>query len=164
MIRHLKPTRLLFVCYGNIIRSPLAESLFRQLAADAGLTDKYLADSAGTSGLFDGVSPDPRICRVATAHGLRLDHRSRGLTPEDYRDFDVILAMDARNLADLRAMAPSPSSRDRVRLLREYDPFGGADASVPDPIRSAPEAFEETYAVIERSVRGLLEALERSQR
>jgi protein-tyrosine phosphatase len=164
MTRHPKPTRLLFVCYGNIIRSPLAESLFRQLAAGAGLADKYLANSAGTSGLFDGVSPDPRICRVAAAHGLELDHRSRGVTPEDYGDFDVILAMDTRNLADLRAVAPSPSSRDRVRLLREFDPLGGPDASVPDPIRSGPEAFEGTYAVIERSVRGLLEALERMQR
>lgn len=164
MSRHPGPTRLLFVCYGNIIRSPLAESMFRRLAADAGLADKYLADSAGTSGLFDGESPDPRVCRVAAAHGLELDHRSRGVTPEDYADFDVILAMDTRNLADLRTMAPSPSCRDQVHLLREFDPAGGADASVPDPVRSGPEAFEVTYGVIERSVRGLLEALERTQK
>jgi len=137
--------------------------MFRQLAADAGLADKYRVDSAGTSGLFDGEPPDPRISRLAAAHGLKLDHRSRGVTPEDYENFDMILAMDSRNLADLLALAPSPPGRAQVRLLREFDPLGGVDASVPDPVHSGPEAFEMTYTVIERSVRGLLEALERPQ-
>lgn len=163
MSPHPNPTRLLFVCYGNIIRSPLAESMFRQMAADACLADKYRVDSAGTSGLFDGEPPDPRISRLAAARGLKLEHCSRGVAPEDYEEFDVILAMDTRNLADLLAMAPSPPGRAQVRLLREFDPLGGPNASVPDPVHSGPEAFEMTYAVIERSVRGLLEALERPQ-
>jgi len=155
------PTRLLFVCYGNIIRSPLAECLFRRLAVEAGLEPNYEVDSAGTSGLYDGEPPDGRMQRTAAEHGLELSGFSRPFAASDFEAFDLILAMDTENLAALAALARTPADRAKLRLLRDFDPEARPGASVPDPIGAGPAGFEHTYQIIERSVRGLLQALER---
>lgn len=153
------PIRVLFVCYGNIIRSPLAETLFRRLAEQAGLQAAFEIDSAGTAGLYDGEPPDARMVRTAAAHGVELTGASRAVIDEDFERFDHLLAADAHVLATLRAWAGTPERRARVRLLRDFDPQAPPGASVPDPIAAGPEGFEETYTIVERAVRGLFDSL-----
>ena len=154
--------RLLFVCLGNIIRSPLAEQLFTDLARQAGVAENYSVDSAGTGDWHSGESPDPRMVETAAKHGLTLGGTARQVRREDLEKFDLILAMDEDNRAALLGMARTPSDRAKIRMLREFDPERGA-LEVPDPWYGGQDGFEQTYQIIERSVRGLLETLERGQ-
>jgi protein-tyrosine phosphatase len=160
----MEPTkRLLFVCHGNIIRSPLAEHLFLQLGAQAGLDGRYQADSAGTSSEESGNPPDVRMLRTAAAHGLEYSGRARRVTPADLDRFDLILAMDRHNRRDLLALARTPEQRAKIRLLREFDPQTRGEMDVPDPWYDGQAGFESVYAIIERSLRGLLDALQRGE-
>ena len=155
--------RLLFVCHGNIIRSPLAEHLFLHLGAQAGLDGRYQADSAGTSSEELGNPPDVRMLRTAAAHGLDYSGRARRVTQADLDRFDLILAMDRHNRRDLLALARTPEQRAKIRLLREFDPQTHGEIDVPDPWYGGQAEFESVYTVIERSVRGLLDALQREE-
>ena len=152
-------TRLLFVCLGNIIRSPLAENLFRFQAGQAGLDGKYSVDSAGTAAWHVGEPPDPRMQKTAESHGLNNSGTARQIRESDFDEFDWIFAMDGSNQRDLLDMAESPEKQAKVRLMREFDPEQ-SDPDVPDPYYGGAEGFETTYRIVERSVRGLLEALE----
>jgi len=152
--------RILFVCLGNIVRSPLAEALFLQLAAQAGAGDLYDADSAGTGGWHSGEQPDARMRSVAARRGFQYSHRARKFERSDFNRFDLLLAMDRENQADLLAWASTPAQRSKIHMLREFDPLGGPDAEVPDPFYDNQYGFEKVYQVIERSCRGLLQALE----
>lgn len=154
------PRRILFVCMGNIIRSPLAEHLFRHLAMESRLDGKVEVDSAGTGGWHAGEAPDARMRRTAAGHGLKYTGEARQVRLRDFEEFDLILAMDTDNLAELRSRARGPGQLERIRLLRDYDPEAGRNASVPDPYYGGDEAFEETYAIVERGVRGLIHNLE----
>ncbi len=159
-----RPLRVLFVCLGNIVRSPLAEALFRHYVQQRGLTHKYTADSAGTGAWHVGEGPDPRMLRVAARHGIRYDHRARQFHPRDFETFDLILVMDHDNWAHLMALAAGrPEFHRKIRFLREFDPQGGPRAEVPDPYYGGMEGFERVYEVIDRSVRGLLDALEEAR-
>lgn len=141
------------------MRSPLAENLFIHVAQQAGLDGKFQVDSAGTASWHVGEAPDGRMRRLAAAHGLRYDGRSRQFERGDFERFDLIVAMDQENRSDLLALARSPEQRGKVRLLREFDPQGGAGQAVPDPYYGTIHDFDETYRIVERSVRGLLQAL-----
>ncbi len=152
-------TRLLFVCLGNIIRSPLAENLFQFQAEQAGVDGKYSVDSAGTAAWHVGDSPDPRMQKTAESYGVNNNGTARQIRESDFDEFDWILAMDGSNRRDLLDMAGSPEQQAKVRLLREFDPDQD-DPDVPDPYYGGAEGFETTYRIVERSVRGLLEALE----
>jgi len=121
---------------------------------------RYRLDSAGTSAGHVGEPPDWRMLRVASRHGLHYDGRARQFRSEDFTQFDWIIAMDRHNRDDLLALSPSPESRRKIRLLREFDPFGGAGASVPDPYYGGMDGFEEVYQMILRSCQGLLDRLE----
>jgi protein-tyrosine phosphatase len=154
--------RLLFVCLGNIIRSPLAEQLFSDLARQSGVADNFSVDSAGTGDWHSGQSPDPRMVETAAKHGLTLGGTARQVRPNDLDDFDLILAMDESNRADLLELARTPGQRGKIRMLREFDPQRD-DFDVPDPWYGGRGDFEQTYQIIERSVRGLSEALERGE-
>lgn len=155
-----EPRRLLFVCLGNIIRSPLAENLFRHLAEQTGLNGKYQVDSAGTGAWHEGESPDARMRRTAAGHGLIYDGEARQIRLSDFDKFDLILAMDVDVLRELRSRARRPERMRKIRLLRDFDPAAGPDASVPDPYYQGDEGFEATYRIIETGVRGLLQALQ----
>ena len=151
-------TGVLFVCLGNICRSPLAEGVFLHQAAEAGLSEAFLVESAGTSGYHVGDRPDPRSIAVAKKHGVELPSRSRKVADEDFTRFAWIVAMDAQNQRDLEAQAAStrdPSAR--LVCMRDYDPQGPGD--VPDPYYGGPGGFDRVYAQVERSCAGLLEAL-----
>ena len=154
-------THICFVCLGNIVRSPLAESMFRHLAEQAGLGHKYEVDSAGTSGWHVGEEPDRRMRRVAAEHGFRYTGRSRQVTKRDFLEFDWIIAMDASNHAGLSRLADSEAARLKIRLMREFDPQGSPNDPVPDPYYGGIDGFEEVFQIVERSCQGLLDALER---
>ena len=145
---------------GNIIRSPLAENLFRHLAEEAGLNGKYEVDSAGTGGWHEGESPDPRMRRTAARHGLVYDGEARQIRLSDFDKFDLIVAMDTENLRELRSRTRVPEQAHKIRLLRAFDPASGPNDSVPDPYYGGDEGFETTYGIVEAGVQGLLQALE----
>lgn len=156
--------KLCFVCMGNIVRSPLAENLFLHQVAEAGLEQHYTAASAGIISYHVGQHPDPRMRQVAARRGLKYDGRARQFEGSDFSRFDLILAMDTENLADLRAHAaywnPPEAALAKIRLLREFDPQGGPGAEVPDPYYGGVEGFERVYEIVDRSCRGLLQRLE----
>ncbi len=160
-----RPLRILFVCLGNIIRSPLAEALFKKMARERGVAHKYEVDSAGLGPWHVGEPADPRMRRVAARHGVTYDeHRARLFRTTDLDDFDLILVMDRDNWARILGMAAHrPEHRAKIRFLREFDPEGGPEAEVPDPYYDGLEDFERVYRIIERSVAGLLDALEQGR-
>ncbi len=149
-----------FVCLGNIVRSPLAEHMFRFLAEKAGVAEKYEIDSAGTGSWHLGESPDSRMRRVAALHGLVYDGKSRLFTEADLNRFDLILVMDHENFAAVNSMARDEQQMAKIRMLREFDPQANGYLAVPDPYYGGVQGFEEVYQIIERSVGGLLAELE----
>src|SRR5215217_6735713 len=120
--------RLLFVCMGNICRSPTAEGVMRGLLREQGLEEAVEVDSAGTGGWHVGDPPDARATAAARARGITLEGAARTVTAADFGDYDLILAADRRNLSDLRALLP-PEARAKLHLLRQYDP---ASEGAPD--------------------------------
>jgi protein-tyrosine phosphatase len=150
--------RISFVCLGNICRSPTAHGLFAAQVKAAQLDGVILVDSAGTGDWHVGELPDRRARAEAASRGLTLDHRARQFVAEDFARFDLVLAMDASNEADLRAMAPTTADRDKVRLFRSFDPASpqGAAPAVPDPYYGGPDGFREVFDICEAASRGLL--------
>jgi len=144
--------RLLFVCLGNICRSPLAEVVFDALAREEGIDLEV--DSAGTAGYHRGEQADPRARACAARHGLAITHRARPLVDEDFDRFDLLLVMDESNLAEVRRRAPDARARAKVRLLREHDAAGTGE--VPDPYYGGDEDFEHVFHLCERSASGWL--------
>ena len=147
---------VLFVCLGNICRSPLAEGVFRHILDQEGVSDRFRVDSAGTGGWHVGESPDHRSVRSAATHGVILTGHSRQIQPEDFQSFDYIVAMDQSNLSHLQRYREGVGGGAALYLLREFDPEGGPGAEVPDPYYGGPNGFEEVYEMVERSCRELL--------
>ena len=155
-----EPTRICFVCLANNVRSPLAESMYRHLAQQAGLGHKYDLDSAGTSGYHIGERPDRRMRRVAANHGFKYDGRARQFRRRDFETFDLIIGMDSSNRSDLIRMAQTDEQAAKVYLMREFDPEGGPNDPVPDPYYGGIDGFENVFQLVKRSCQGLLDALE----
>jgi protein-tyrosine phosphatase len=144
--------RILFVCMGNICRSPTAEGVMRHLLAERGLEDEIEVESAGTGGWHAGSPPDARSARAAAARGITLEGAARQVTRADFEDFDLLVAMDRDNLADLQAIAP-PGTEHKVRLLLA----DGRD--VPDPYYGGPHGFENVLDLVETACEQLLDEL-----
>ena len=153
--------RILFVCMGNICRSPTAEAVMRSILDQEGLDGRVEVDSAGTGGWHAGEPPDPRAVAAASARGIELDHTARQVTSADFGLFDLLLAMDPDNLRELRRMAPDDEALGRARLLREYDPAAGRQDSlaVPDPYYGGESHFEEVLDLVGTACRGLVAEL-----
>jgi protein-tyrosine phosphatase len=151
--------RILFVCMGNICRSPTAEGVMRALLRDEGLDGQIELDSAGTGGWHAGDPPDARATAAARARGIELEGAARRVTAADFEAFDLLIAMDRENERDLLARAPDPEARAKVRLLREFDPASAAtgDLDVPDPYYGGPNGFERVLDLVEAACRGLLD-------
>jgi protein-tyrosine phosphatase len=147
---------VLFVCLGNICRSPMAEGVFRHILDQEGLSDRFRVDSSGTDSWHVGESPDARSVRTAAAHGVTLGGHARQTRPEDFRRFDYIVAMDRSNLTSLERYRDGRGGEASLYLLREFDPEGGPGAEVPDPYYGGPSGFDDVFAMVERSCRGLL--------
>ncbi len=152
--------KILFVCQGNIIRSPLAENLTRKMAEEMGLEGKYQLDSAGTSAYHVGEPPDRRMRQTAKKRGFNYTGRAKQFRRSDFDDYDLIIAMDKSNRAILETWAPTGEDLDKIRMMREFDPEGNAGQDVPDPYYGGIDGFDVTYEIVERSCRGFLEALE----
>ena len=154
-------TRVLFVCLGNICRSPTAEFVFRALAAREGLVTEV--DSAGTGGWHAGEQADPRTIDHARRRGYDLGpHRARQVTAEDFETYDLVLAMDASNLSNLRKVCP-PIRTQKLALFLDHAPATGR-REVPDPYTGGPEAFEEVLDLVEAASRGLISSLRSTPR
>ncbi len=151
-------TSVLFVCLGNICRSPMAEGVFRHLVREAGLEDRFDIDSAGTGAWHVGEPPDARSSEAAARHGIDLDGHARQVQPVDLERFDHVIAMDRENLADLRSIQERSGGRASLHLLREFDPTGRGD-DVPDPYYDGARGFETVYRMVHRSCEALLERL-----
>ena len=147
--------RILFVCLGNVCRSPLAEGVLRHLAQRKALPKHLQIDSAGTCDYHEGEEPDPRARDVAEAHGVRLKGRARAVAPEDFDDFDLIVAMDLENREELLAVCPRKHRR-KVSMLRTFEDRR-APPDVPDPYYGGPGGFEKVYLIIERNCVSLLD-------
>ena len=153
-----KPFRVLFVCMGNICRSPAAEIVFRHLVTEAGLDGHIDIDSAGTLGYPRGNPPDPRMADALRARGYTIAGRARQVRADDLDAFDLLLTADEDNLADLRALDPGGTRREKVRLLTEFCTEHEAPR-VPDPYYGGRRGFEQVADLIEDATAGLLEHL-----
>jgi protein-tyrosine phosphatase len=153
--------RLLFVCMGNICRSPTAEAVMRAVIAREGLDGEVTIDSAGTGSWHVGHPPDARSAAAAKARGIVLEGAARQVTPDDFDHYDLLLAADAENVAALRAVAPDADAAAKVRLLREFDPqaVAAGDLDVPDPYYGGAQGFETVLDQVEAACRGLLDSV-----
>lgn len=150
--RERAPTRVLFVCMGNICRSPMAEAVFRHLVAEAGLAERFVIDSAGTGAWHVGEPPHPGTLAVLARNGVDPGpQRARQLAPPDFAGFDYVVAMDDENLAALRGLPREAGAS--VSLLLDHAPGAGA-REVPDPYYSG--GFDHVYGLVLAGCRGLL--------
>lgn len=146
---------VLFVCTGNICRSPTADGVFRKMVAEAGLEGRVIVDSAGVSGWHAGEEPDQRTQAAAKKRGYDLKNlRARAVQPDDYQKFDLLLAMDRGHEEALLTNAPDPA-RERVRLFMSFAPQSVA-REVPDPYYGGAGGFEHVLDLIEAACRGLM--------
>lgn len=150
--------KVLFVCLGNICRSPLAGGIFKKLVEEKGLSDKIKADSSGTSKYHIGEQPDSRTIANAKENNIQLDHQARQFGKKDFREFDYILAMDSANLENIQKLDQTKEFEDKVMLMRFFDDQN-KNADVPDPYFGGEEGFQKVYDILERSVSNFLQWL-----
>ncbi len=148
---------VVFVCLGNICRSPTAEGIFLDLVQQNGLEGTVSVDSAGTGGWHIGELADSRSRAEAQSRGIHLTSRSRQFCSQDFTQFDLILAMDRSNLRNILRLAQTDSDRRRVHLLRNFDPSAPPDSDVPDPYYGGVRGFPDVFDICERACAGLLE-------
>ncbi|XP_060793023.1 low molecular weight phosphotyrosine protein phosphatase isoform X2 [Neoarius graeffei] len=147
---------VLFVCLGNICRSPIAEAVFRKMATDGGAVDKWVIDSGATSDWNIGSPPDDRGLACLKKHGIDTDHRARQVTKEDFATFEYILCMDESNLRDLNRKANSVKNcKAKIELLGSYDPE--KQLVIQDPYYGNEQDFERVYEQCVRCCRVFLE-------
>lgn len=160
---------VLFVCLGNICRSPMAEGAFRHLVEERGLQGKISWDSAGTSGFHAGELADPRMMETARTHGIDLTHRSRKLIIEDFAHFHYIISMDSANLDIIlalqkKAMQAGLQGIPKILMMRSFDPDAGDnEEDVPDPYYGGLNGFEDVYQMLTRACENFVDFLENTE-
>ena len=152
-------TRILFVCLGNICRSPAAEGILRSMAEARGVADRLVIDSAGTYGGHAGDLPDPRMRAAASQRGYRLTHRARQVREEDFERFDRIVAMDDTNYERLHRLAPSREESRKIYRMTEFCRRHPDRSYVPDPYYEGREGFETVLDLLEDGCEGILDTL-----
>lgn len=147
--------RVLFVCLGNICRSPAAEGLMKEVVAESGDADRWVIDSAGTGDYHVGDLPDPRMRAHAIRRGLKLDHICRQVRESDFERFDLIIGMDASNVSRLRALAPTAEAMEKVLPMADF--FGAYSRfdHVPDPYYDGAQGFETVLDILTDATRNL---------
>lgn len=147
--------KILFVCLGNICRSPLAEAIFVHKIREQQLHQHFFADSCGTANYHVGHTPDPRTIKNALRNGVTIQHIGRQLHTEDLETFDLILAMDENNLTNILRLQKAHEYREKIKLMRSYDPEK-SDNSVPDPYYGTENDFQHVFEILNRSMDRLL--------
>jgi protein-tyrosine phosphatase len=153
--------KLVFVCLGNICRSPLAEGVFKKLVEEKGLQEVIICDSAGTASYYIGELADPRTRKNARSHGIDLTHCARAFRSDDFHDFDYIIPMDGSNMQHINRVKPA-AYKAKIVLLRDFDPEGKG-LSVPDPYYGTEKDFEEVYQIVYRSCKHFLDCVIKEQ-
>ena len=148
-----------FVCLGNICRSPTAEGIMKSLVQDANLQKHFVIDSAGTSAFHKGEPADPRSQKAAYERGYDLTSRARGFSRKDVARFDYIVAMDTTNKQRLLSLCSTREQREKISLLRDFDPQSPSGSSVPDPYYGGEDGFETVLDICERGCKGLLKSI-----
>jgi protein-tyrosine phosphatase len=146
--------KILFVCLGNICRSPQAEAIFNHKISEKGLVHLYQSDSCGTSNYHIGCSPDHRTKQNSQKNGVPINHAARQLADRDLQNFDLILAMDKSNYHNILRLSSAPAHQHKIKLLRDFDPHAKGD--VPDPYYGDEQDFQEVFAILDRSIENLI--------
>lgn len=158
----MKEYKILFVCLGNICRSPAAEGILKRMVREQGLDDKISVDSAGTSGYHDEDLPDHRMRQHGARRGYKFDSRSRRFTSRDFDRFDIILAMDDSNYHNIMRLAPDLESEKKVYRMVDFSKRFGHD-HIPDPYYSGADGFELVLDLLEDACEGLLDKLKKNE-
>ncbi|MDE6033489.1 MAG: low molecular weight phosphotyrosine protein phosphatase [Muribaculaceae bacterium] len=159
-----KPVKILFVCLGNICRSPAAEGVFLEILRENQALERYTVDSAGTGGYHIGELPDSRMRVHARQRGLELVHHCRQVTTEDFEEFDLIIGMDSMNLTNLRRKAPSVEAARKIHGMAEFFSPGARYDHVPDPYYEGAEGFELVLDLLQDACLNLYNSLESEKR
>lgn len=150
--------KILFVCLGNICRSPMAEGIFLDLIEKKEISNDFFVDSAGTGAYHVGELPDNRMREIAYSHGILLTSKARQFIKEDFNEFDYILAMDESNFKNIIKLQPKNPNAE-VILMRNFDEKAIIDKNVPDPYYGGIDGFEEVYQILLRSNQKFLSSI-----
>lgn len=162
MTNNQKEYKVLFVCLGNICRSPAGEGIFKDMVKKEGLEDKITVDSAGTSGYHDGSLPDSRMRQHGAQRGYKFDSLSRKFTRKDFDNFDVILVMDDNNYNNIMRLAPDLESGEKVHRIVKFSQQYKQD-HIPDPYYSGADGFELVLNLLEDACNGLLNEIKKGE-
>ncbi|MBP9022039.1 MAG: low molecular weight phosphotyrosine protein phosphatase [Spirochaetes bacterium] len=146
-------SKVMFVCLGNICRSPMAEAVFNHIAAEKGISDSVMAASSGTAGYHEGGNADSRTIKTLRSHGVPINHTAHKITKEDIAGYDLIFAMDSENLHNIERLAGGADKK--IMLFRKFDPKGQGD--VPDPYYGSEADFEIVYEMCLRTCEKIIE-------
>ncbi|WP_317165109.1 low molecular weight protein-tyrosine-phosphatase [Cyclobacterium salsum] len=156
--------KVLFVCLGNICRSPLAEALFSHKISHKGYAKQVIADSCGTSDYHIGELPDERAMSCAVRNGINMDHRGRQLHRTDFRDFDYLIAMDRSNLENIMLLSQKVGiPAKKLHLMREFQ-LSPEFLEVPDPYYGGEDGFQKVFDILDEALDGLIVELEKNHR
>jgi protein-tyrosine phosphatase len=157
-----KKIKVLFVCLGNICRSPSAEAVFKHLVDEKGVSEKFFVDSAGTSAWHAGEKADARMRQHAKKRGINLTSISRKFAVEDFDRFDYIIAMDRQNLEDMKQLARNQSDLEKLHMMTSFSKQFNYD-HVPDPYYGGEEGFELVLDILEDTSQGLFQFLQKKK-